>query len=49
MEKGASIFGEGSGFLEIAIIIFTSQLLFGLLFTHKLKNFVSLSVFHLCF
>ena len=43
LEKG------GSGFLEIAITYFTSQLLFDLLFTCRLKNIVSLVVFHYVF
>ena len=38
----------GSGFLEIAIINFTSRLLFELQFTCRLKG-VSLVIFHLCF
>ena len=35
-----------SGFLKIAIINFTSRLLFDLLFTCRLKDFVSPVIFH---
>ena len=46
MGKGWSVFGGGSGFLEIEIINFTSQLLFNLLFMCRLKNAVSPVIFH---
>ena len=53
MRKGESIFGGGgagggrggSGFLEIAVINFTSGLLFDLLLTRRLKDVVSLVIF----
>ena len=49
MGKGAgSIFGGDSEFLEIAIKNFTSLLLFDLLFMSRLKDIVSLVIFHLC-
>ena len=41
--------GGGSGFIEITILNFTSQLLFELLFTYRLKDVVSLVLFHKCF
>ena len=42
--------GEGeSGFMEITILNFTSQLLFDLLFTYRLKDVVSLVLSHKCF
>ena len=43
---GGSIFGGGSGFLEIANINFTSRLLFDLLFICRLKDVVSIVIFH---
>ena len=39
----------GSGILEIIIIIFTSRILFDLLFTCGLKDVASLVIFHLRF
>ena len=48
MEKQGQFLERGSGFLEIAITIFLSQLLFDLLFMCRLKD-VSLVIFHLCF
>ena len=52
MRKGESIFGGGgggagggSGFLEIAVINFTSGLLFDLLLTRRLKDVVSIVIF----
>ena len=50
MEKWVS-FCEGgrSRFLEIAIVNFTSQLLFDLRSTCSLKDVVSLVIFHLLF
>ena len=44
MEKGRSIFGGGSGFLETAID-FTSRLVFDILFQCRLKVVVSLVFF----
>ena len=41
--------GGGSGFIETTILNFTSQLLFDLLFTYRLKDVVSLVLFHKCF
>ena len=37
-----------SGFLEIAMINFTSRLLFNLLLSSRLKDVVSLGIFQLC-
>ena len=37
---------EGSGFIEIEILNFTLWLLFDLLFTRRLKDGVSVVVFH---
>ena len=49
-EKGGGQFFEwSSGFLEKAIINFTSQFLLDLLFTCRLKDVVSLIIFHLSF
>ena len=51
MRKGESIFGGGggagggSGFLEIAVINFTSGLLFDLLLTRRLKDVASIVIF----
>ena len=46
--KGVVNFWRGGpGFFEIAIINFTSQLLFELLFAYRLKDVVSLVIFHL--
>ena len=49
MGKQWSAFRGGSRFLEIAITYFTSQILLDLLFTARLKDVVSLVIFHLCF
>ena len=49
MGKGGQFLEEGSGFLETAIINFTSRLLFGLLFTCRLEDVLSLVIFHSCF
>ena len=50
MGRGWSIFGRGaSGFLEKAILNFTLQFLFDLLFTCRLKDVVSLVIFSLKF
>lgn len=38
-----------SGFLETAIIIFTLRHLFHLLFTFRLKDVISIVIYHLCF
>ena len=38
MGKGWQFFGGGSEFLETLIIIFTSRLLFGLLFACRLRD-----------
>ena len=47
--KGWSFFLEnGSGFLEIAIINFTSRFLFDLIFACRLKD-VSVIIFHFMF
>lgn len=46
MENGWSIFGGGARLLEIAVTNLTSQLLFDLLFTWRLKK-ASLAIFHL--
>ena len=46
-EIDVKFYSKGSGFLEIAIMVFTSQLLTDLLFTFK--DVVSFSIFHLCF
>ena len=49
MGKGGQFLEEGSGFLEIAIIKFTSRLLLDLLLRCRLKNVVSLTINHLYF
>lgn len=46
MENEWSIFGGGARLLEIAVTNLTSQLLFDLLFTWRLKK-ASLAIFHL--
>ena len=46
-ERGGQFLERGSVFLEIAIINFTSRLLFGLLYTCWVKVFASLVIFHL--
>ena len=46
---GGQFFEWSSGFLEKAIINFTSQFLLDLLFTCRLKDVVSLIIFHLSF
>ena len=48
MGKGGLIFGGGFR-VHVAIINLTSQLLFELLFTCRLKDVVSLVIFHLSF
>ena len=47
--EGGSILEGRSGILEIIIIIFTSRILFDLLFTCGLKDVASLVIFHLRF
>ena len=47
--EGGSILDGRSGILEIIIIIFTSRILFDLLFTCRLKDVASLVIFHLRF
>ena len=47
--EGGSILEGRSGILEIIIIIFTSRILFDLLFTCRLKDVASLVIFHLRF
>ena len=50
MGKRWPIFGGGGpGFSEIAITNFISRFLYGLLFTCRLKDVVSLVIFHLWF
>ena len=46
MQNGWSIFGGGARLLEIVVTNSTSQLLFDLLFTWRLKK-ASLAIFHI--
>ena len=49
-ERGGQFLEGGrSGLLEIAIVSFTSRLLFDVLFTCRLKDAVSLVIFHYVF
>ena len=50
-EEGLDLmgWGGGSGFIETTTLNFTSRLLFDLLLTYRLKDVVSLVLFHKCF